>query len=503
MDGSVLDAAWEGLRLVFSWPWILYPLAGTVLAMLFSASPGLNSSSLMALAIPLTYAWEPLPVMLLFGALVGGATFMGSMTAILFNIPGKPSNAVTLLDGYPMTQQGRAKTAISCAATASALGSTFGIVMLIALIPVMREAAITLGPPEYLMLAIWGLTTLAALTGNSLPKGLIAAGIGLLLAFVGYDPRTAELRFTFGFDYLRDGFNLVPVFLGLFALAEIIDLMASGRETLSGKRQSSELRGSVGEGVRSVFRHFGLFLRSSIIGTVIGIIPGIGSSVAGFIAYGHASQTAGPDSKFGDGDIRGVLAPEAANDAKDGGALVPTLALGIPGGTGTAVLLGALMLHGLVPGREMLTEHLVLVFVLVWSLFLSNWITSLLGLSLAGPMAKLSTIRTSRLVPVILSLAVIGAYQYRGQVADVICAMAFGILGYLMKRFDWPRIPLVIALVLAPLFENNLHLTLRLQELGRIDIWTRPISLGLMVLTVVSLLLPGVLARRRREKAVK
>jgi len=500
MDGGVVDAALEGLRLVFSWPWIVYPLAGTVLAMLFSASPGLNSSSLMALAIPLTYAWEPLPVMLLFGAFVGGATFMGSVTAILFNIPGKASNAVTLLDGYPMTQQGRAKTAISCAATASALGSTFGIVMLIALIPVMREAAIALGPPEYLMLAIWGLTTLAALTGNSLPKGLIAAGIGLLLAFVGYDPRTAELRFTFGFDYLRDGFSLVPVFLGLFALAEVIDLMASGRETLSGTRRPSELRGSVGEGVRSVFQNFGLFLRSSVIGTVIGIIPGIGSAVAGFIAYGHASQTAGADSKFGGGDIRGVLAPEAANDAKDGGALVPTLALGIPGGTGTAVLLGALMLHGLAPGREMLTDHLVLVFVLVWSLFLSNWITSLLGLSLAGPMAKLSTIRTARLVPVILALAVIGAYQYRGQVADVICAVAFGILGYLMKRFDWPRIPLVIAMVLAPLFESSLHLTLRLQELGRINIWSRPITLALIFLTLVSLLLPGALAWWRRRK---
>lgn len=497
MDSGILEAALEGLRLTCSWPWILYPLAGTLLAMLFSASPGLNSSSLMALAIPLTIGWEPLTVMLLFGALVGGATFMGSVTAILFNIPGKAQNAVTLLDGYPMTEQGRARTAIGCAASASALGSTFGVFMLIALLPVMRHAAVALGPPEYLMLAIWGLTTLAALAGTSLLKGLAAAGIGLALAMVGYDPRTAELRFTFGLDYLHDGFSLVPVFLGLFALAEVIDLMAGGKETLSGRQRSEDLSGSVTEGIRAVFRHFGLFARSSIIGTVIGAIPGIGSSVAGFIAYGHASQTARDSSRFGHGDIRGVLAPEAANDAKDGGALVPTLALGIPGGTGTAVLLGALTLHGLTPGREMLTDHLVMVFVLIWSLFLSNWLTSLLGLALVNPMARLSTIRTARMVPFILVLAVVGALQYRGRMTDVICALAFGALGYLMKRLDWPRIPLVIALALAPLFEDNLHLTLRLQELGRIDFWSRPVVLVLLVLIILNLIIPAFLGRLR------
>jgi TctA family transporter len=452
--------------------------------MVFSASPGLNSSSLMALAIPVTYAWDPLAVMLLFGAFVGGATFMGSVTAILFNIPGKTQNAVTLLDGYPMTARGEAKTAIGCAAASSALGSTVGIIILMALIPLMRQAAVALGPPEYLMLAIWGLTMLAALAGNSLLKGLAAAGIGMALAMIGYDPRTAEQRFTFGLEYLHDGLSLVPVFLGLFALAEMIDLIVSRRATLSGRLKSQELGGSVTEGVLSVFRHFGLFLRSSAIGTVIGGIPGIGGSVAGFIAYGHASQTARDRSQFGQGDIRGVLAPEAAIDAKDGGALIPTLALGIPGGTGTAVLLGALTLHGLSPGREMLTDNLVLVFALIWSLFLSNWITSLLGLALVNPMARL-----------ILALAVLGALQFRGLMADVVCAALFGLLGYVMKRLNWSRIPMVIALALAPLFETNLHLTLRLQELGRIDFWSRPVVIGLVVLTLGNLFLPALLAR--------
>ncbi len=501
MEAGIINAALEALALVFSWPYILYPLAGTLLAMIFSASPGLNSSSLMALAIPLTISWEPLPLMLIFGAFVGGATFMGSVTAILFNIPGKAQNAATMLDGYPLTQQGQARAAIGCAAASSALGSTLGIFILIALIPVMRGAALALGPPEFLMLAVWGLTMLAALAGNSLFKGLAMVGIGLQLAFIGYDPRTAELRFTFGFEYLADGLSLVPVFLGLFALAEVIDLIVSRKETLSGKLSVGELSGNVADGVRSVFRHFGLFVRSSVIGTVIGAIPGIGSSVAGFVAYGHASQSARDSTKFGKGDIRGVLAAEAANDAKDGGALVPTLALGIPGGTGTAVLLGALALHGLAPGREMLTDNLVLVFVLIWSLFLSNWITSLLGLSLVNPMARLGTIRTTRLIPVILVLAVIGSFQYRGLPADVACAVLFGVLGYLMKRHDWPRIPLVIALALAPLFETNLHLTLRLQELGRIDFWSRPVVLVLIVLTLANLFLPAFAGRLRDIRA--
>jgi len=490
MDTTVLDAALEGLRIVFSWPYILYPIAGTLLAMVFSATPGLNSASLMALAIPITYGWEPIPVMLLFGAFVGGATFMGSVTAILFNVPGKASNAVALLDGYPMAQQGRAKEAIGSAATASALGATVGIFLLIGMIPVMRSAAIALGPAEYLMIAIWGLTMLAALAGNSLVRGLIAAGLGFQLAFIGYDPRTAELRFTLGVDYLADGLSLVPVLLGLFAIAEVIDLLASGKETIAGTRSFERLQGRMIDGVRAVFRHFWLFMRSSVLGTIIGAIPGIGGSVAGYIAYGHASQTAADNSQFGKGDVRGVIAPEAAADAKDGGALIPTLALGIPGGTGTAVLLGVLTLHGLTPGREMLTDHLVLVFVLIWSLFLSNWMTSLLGVSFVNPLARLTTIHTGRLVPVILVVAATGAIQYRGDWGDLACAMAFGVLGYFMKRYHWPRIPLVMALALAPLFENSLHLTLRLQELGRIDFWSRPMVLVLLVLTLLTVLLP-------------
>lgn len=502
MTEPILEAAWEGWRLVFSWPNVLYPVAGTLVSMLFALLPGLTGATLIAIAIPLTLFWDPLPAMLVLGAFLGGSTFMGSVTSILFNIPGRTSSVAALFDGHPLARQGHARTAIGCAAAASALGSTFGVLVLIALIPVMREFLLYFGPPEFLTLVIWGLTTLAALSRDSMLRGLGAASLGLMLSFVGYDPRTGELRYTFDFLYLRDGLPLVPAFLGLFALAEVLDLMRSGRATISGTRNANALGGSVRAGVAAVFGNFWLFLKSSVIGTVIGIIPGIGASVAAFVAYGHAAQNSrGKGPPFGSGNIRGVLAPESANDAKDGGSLVPTLMFGIPGGTGTAVLLGALTVHGLQPGQAMLDDNLTLVFVLIWSLFLSNWLTSILGIATVSPLARLTTVRTELLLPLILFLSLGGAFVYKGRVEDVLLACLFGLVGYAMKRHGWPRVPMVIALVLGPLFEQNLHLTLRLHELGRIDFWTRPVAITLLALSVVSVMVPVVqgIRNRRRE----
>jgi len=499
---AVLAAALEGLGLVFSWPNILYPIAGTLLAMFFSALPGLSGVTLMALAIPFTASWDLLQTLLLFGALLGGATFMGSVTAILVNIPGKNSNAATTLDGYPMAQQGRARTAIGCSATASALGSTFGIGMLILLLPLMRNAMLLIGPPEFLMFVVWGLTTIAVVTRGSPLKGLAMAGLGFCIGFVGLDPRTAELRYTFGSTYLSDGLSLVPVFLGIFAVAQTAELMASGKRTISGRSRVEELTGSVREGVLSVFRHFGLFLRSALTGTAIGMIPGVGGTVASFVAYGQAAQLAGRErDKFGTGDVRGVIAPEAANDAKDGGALVPTLAFGVPGGSGTAMLLAAMTLHGVVPGPELMTTHLALVFVLIWSLFFSNVLTSLLGLAAIGLFSRITVIRTHLLAPVMLGIAALGALAYRGRLGDLLVAFGFGVFGYYLNKHGWSRIPLVIALVLAPLFEMYFHLTVQLHELGRVYFWTRPIAMGLLLLTVLSLGLPALQsARARREQ---
>lgn len=487
MIPPVLSAAWEGLTLVLAWPNILYPIVGTLLAMVVALLPGLSGTTLMALAIPLTLGWDPLHVMLLYGALLGGATFMGSVTAILLNIPGTAPNAATVIDGYPMAQKGMARTALAASATASALGSTFGVILLIALVPLVSLVVPRIGPPEYLLLAVWGLIAIGTMIRGSVVKGLAAAGLGLMVSFIGQDPRTADARFTFDTVYLLDGLSVVPVFLGMFALAEVIELSASRRETISGRSRVEELGGSTIEGILAVFRNGGLFLRSSAIGAVVGMIPGLGGTVAGFIAYGEAART-DRSGTLGTGDIRGVIAPEAANDAKDGGSLLPTLALGIPASAGTAVLLGVMAIHGIRPGQELLNEELPLTFALIWALFLSNWITSVAGLSIVRPLSRLTIMRTCRLIPPIVVLATLGALASSGRIADVWIAMLFGVTGYFMKKLDWSRVAFVMALVLGPLFERNLQLTMDLQRLGRIDFWARPsvlIIIGLIALTTL------------------
>jgi putative tricarboxylic transport membrane protein len=318
------------------------------------------------------------------------------------------------------------------------------------------------------------------------------AGLGLLTGFIGLDPRTAELRYTFGADYLQDGLDVMPVFLGMFAVTEMIELLASGKATISGKTSIGALSGSVREGVGAVFRHAGLTIRSSVLGSVVGLIPGVGGAVASFVAYGHAMRHAGRGQEsFGRGDIRGVLAPEAANDAKDGAALIPTLFLGIPGSAGTAMLLVVLALHGLSPGPDLLDSQLTLVFVLVWSLFLSNWLTSILGLAVVTPLTRLSVIRTHLLLPPILSLIVVAAIIYGGRIEDVFVAFGVGVGGYYLKKYGWPRLPFVIALVLGPLFERHFMIYLQLRDLERISFWREPFAIGLAGLLVASLLWPG------------
>jgi putative tricarboxylic transport membrane protein len=493
---TIAEAAVEGFRLSISYPNIIYAVVGTIIGMFFGILPGVGPITAMALLLSFTFGWKLEPIILLFAAVQGGSSQGGSITAILVNIPGTAPNAATILDGYPMSQNGRAKVAIGASASASALGAIFGIGVLILLIPIMRAIVLVFGPPEFLMLAVLGLTVIAVVSEGNVIKGIAAAGLGLMFAFFGEDPMTGTARFSFGFEYLWDGLKLVPVFLGIFAIGEMIDLAVSGRETISGKHSLQALTGSVWEGIFSIFHHFSLFIRSSIIGTVIGIIPGIGGTVAGFVAYGQAVQTAKDPGKFGTGDIRGVIAPQASNDAKDGGALVPTVTFGIPGSEGMALLLVAMTLHGIVPGKELLTNHLVEVFLLIWALVISNVLSSIFAVMIVNVISYVTVLRTHLLVPAIFILSLIGAYAYQYEMGDVVVAFVFGFLGYYMKKHTYPRISLVIALVLGGLIERSFNQTLQLQRLGQINFFARPITLLLIVLTIIAFALPYIRSRK-------
>lgn len=491
------EAALPALLSMLEWPAPLYLVLGTLLGLLFGILPGLGGPQVLALLLPITYGMEPtLAVVLLVGAM-SAIAFGGSIPAILINTPGTAQSAATCFDGFPLAKQGKAGMAIGAAATSSCLGAIFGALILTILLPIGRMVVLAFSYPEYFMLAFMGLSVIAVISRGSLWKGLIAACLGLLFSTVGYDPVTGSVRYTFGSDYLWDGIKMMPAFIGLFAIGEAIDLFLK-REKISETTYSGKMSGIM-EGIKAVFRNFGLFLRCSIIGTVIGIIPGVGGAVANFLAYGHAVQSSKEPKNFGNGDIRGVIAPEAANDAKDGGALVPTLIFGIPGSMEMAVFLGAMILLGLEPGPRMMIDRPEIVLVLIYTLTFGNILVALIGIFGARGLVTLTYVPTSLLAPVVFMLGLMGAYVTHGMLSDMIVALIFGVLAFAMKRFDFSRIAVVLGIVLGGLAQRTFHQTLMLW--GFKGFFIRPISLGLFVVTLAMLFFPYVQARFIRPKA--
>lgn len=477
---SVLSQAFHGIGALFALQPFFYMLLGIVVGLAFGVAPGLGGITAMAILVPLTYKLDQTSA---FALLIGAASavaFGGSVSAILINTPGTNQNVATCLDGYPMTRRGEGRRAIGISATASALGGVIGAVVLLALIPVMHSIVLAFAPPEYFMLCLLGLTAIAGVSGKNMLKGLVMGGLGMLLSFVGYDPVTGTLRYTFNLLYLYDGIDIVAAVIGLFAVAEMISLMVEGQTIVS--KNVVEKPGGLLEGVKDVFRHWWLFVRSSIIGTVIGIIPGVGGGTANVVAYSHAVQTSRHPERFGTGIPEGVIAPESANNASFGGALVPTVAFGIPGSEMCVVLLGAFMLHGLVPGPEMLKEHVDLVFQMAWGVVFANIIASLIGVALMSWLVKMCSVRVSLLAPSVIAIALLGAYATAGSVGDVVVALIFGVFGYWMKKLDYPRAPLMIGLVLGNLAEVNFHLSMQIYGPGFLF---RPISLVILVAILV------------------
>ena len=492
----MLEAILSGLHALLTPQALLFMLLGVLYGLVIGILPGLGGVVAMALLLPFTYGFEPAATLaLLLGAHI--ATIWGdSVTSILFSVPGSAKGLALCFDGYPMTKQGQAKRALAASATGALMGGVIGAVFLALCIPLIRPVILALGPSEYLMMALWGLTVIATFSEGSLMKGLIASLLGVLVAFIGTDVVTATPRFTFGAEFLMDGISFPVAMIGLFAVSEMMKLFIKGTPIVD--RSLVREVSTVWDGVRDGLKHWWLVMRSSLLGLWIGVLPGVGASVAGLAAYAQAAQTSKTPERFGKGAVEGVIAPDATMGANEGGGLMPTLAFGIPGGESMAILLVAFVSLGVVPGPEMLTKKLDLVFSMVWILVIANIAVTLIGLAITPWLARLPALQANLMVPTVLSVCAVGAYAVRGRIEDVITAAVFGVLGYLMDKYLYSRANFVIGMVLATMIERNLHISLTLY--GNDFLLDRPIALGLLIFVIVTAALPFLRNWYRRRK---
>lgn len=485
--GEPVEAVRIAIDVIFDPLHLLYIFLAMLLGLIAGIFPGLGGPVALALLIPITFPLDANVALMILAANLGGTAFGGSITAILLNTPGDAPNAATLFDGYPLTRQGRAGEALGASAMASASGAILGVILLVITIPFIRQLTVAFHSVDIFWLALLGLATIAVVTRGSILADLIAGGFGLMLAFHGLNPVTGTARFTWGQNYLLSGIPLIPLIIGLFAVAEMIKLIGEGTTIAEGEVISG---GGVLKGVRSVVENWSVFLRSSLIGWIIGVVPGAGGTVANFLAYLQAQGTSDDPDSFGKGNIQGVIASEAANDAKDGGSMVPTLGLGIPGSASTAVIIGAFIINGVTPGPLLFRENLQLVFIIVFALVISNVLTSLIGLVSAKYLVKVTKVSITTVAPIVVVVALIGSFVVRNQIGDVALAVVFGLVGFLMIKFDASRVALIIAVVLAPIAEQNFHRALQISRGDAAILYARPLSLLLIILTVVVLLYP-------------
>ena len=468
---------------------------GSVAGLVLGALPGLFLAGL-TIGMTFTFGWDRSSAMFLMAGMMGSVSEGGSIPAILLNIPGEAPNAATCFDGHPMARQGQAGRAVGLAAVSSFMGALIGLIFLLILIPFAQELVLAFGPPEFFMLVIFGLLTVAYAARGNMLKGLVSAGIGVLLSLIGFSPVHGVLRFNIGSDnFLWDGIPLVPFFIGLFAIAELVNHVLRG-ETIAegGERIKVGVFGAFA-GVGEVFRHWGTLLRGSAVGILAGVIPGIGGVLANFLSYTLAVQFSKQPESFGKGNPVGIIASESSNDAKDGGSLLPTIIFGIPGSAGMAVLLGAFILHGLQPGFFFVREHMEIVWVLIFGFVVSNLLASLMAMMGADLLARVTTVRICYVVPIAFLLAIGGAYAARENIWDVAVAILAGAFGFVLNRYGYSLIALVIGFLLGVRAELSFVQSLQISDGSYAIFYGRPMTVVLMILCVIVLILPAVTRR--------
>lgn len=500
---DIVQALFNGFGVAFQPINLLLVFLGCVVGTLIGVLPGIGPISGVALLVPLTFALKmpPESAIILLAGIYYGAMYGGSTTSILLNIPGETSSVVTAIDGNQLARQGRAGPALATAAWSSFIAGTLSVIGLMTLGPLLAQWAIRFGPAEYFALMVFGFSTLSALAGKNMFKALIATGFGLMLATVGQDPQAGISRYTFGLLQLADGMDFLIVAIGLFAVSEVMMIL---EDKAPGAMQASV--GRIYLSMKEFVFTLATTLRSSVLGFLIGVLPGAGASIASFVAYTTEKRILGNKGRFGEGDLRGVAAPEAANNAAAGGAMIPLLTLGLPGSGTTAIMLGALVSLGVTPGPQMFQQHPQVVWGLIASMYIGNAMLLLLNLPLVGIFVRLLMVPSWFLLPAVLAISFIGVYAVNNNPFDLLLMTIFGLLGYLMRKFDFPLAPVLLGLVLGYLMEINLRRAMTLSNGQLSGLFSNPITgqisgiaIALWVLALLSLFAPLLLARFRKQ----
>ncbi|MDE0060347.1 MAG: tripartite tricarboxylate transporter permease [Defluviicoccus sp.] len=483
----MLEALLTGLDSIFELQVLLFLGLGIFIGIWLGAVPGLGGIIGMLLLLPFTFDMEPLSAIALLLGLFAVTTTSDTIASVMLGIPGTAASQATILDGYPLAKRGEAPRAFGAAFAVSAYGGVFGAVALAISLPIVQPLILAFGSPEIFALALLGLAMVGALSGGSMVKGLAAAAMGLLLSTVGAAQTVAEERYSMGLEYLVDDLPLIPVVLGIFAIPELMEL-ATRNISIARETASQDTRSSIREGVRDAVRHGWLATRCAAIGTYVGMLPGLGAAIVDWVAYGHAVQSARDKSRFGEGDIRGVIAPEAANNATKGGALIPAVAFAIPGSLGTAILLSALILQDIRPGPDMLTTELHITFSMVWMLVIANMVAAGLLMMWSRQVARLAFVPGHFLVPGVIVFVFMGSWL--GGLSTIeawLTCFLFGVVGYLMKAGGWARPPLILGLILGTIVENRFLLSMTTYD--GIGWLANPIVLIVLALGILTIVL--------------
>ncbi|MBE0703550.1 MAG: tripartite tricarboxylate transporter permease [Afipia sp.] len=470
---------------------------GTIIGYVVGIIPGLGASAGMALLIPFTFYMDPLTGVLLLVSLYGADHYGGAVPAITINTPGGPAEIVTTFDGYPMARQGLARRALWYALTASFVGGIFGTVVLIATAGPLASFALLFGPPEYFALGVFGLAVVARLGEADWLKATIAVLLGLFATTVGFDPISGSPRNTFGSVELLGGLPLIPMLIGLFAISEFLVSVATSESP------ETKLKENVLDRfprIRELWSLRKVLAQSSFLGTLIGVIPGAGATIAGFVAYNEARRISKSPETFGKGNPEGLVASEASNNSVVGGSLVPLFALGLPGSAAAAVLVGALGIHGLVPGPLLFERSPDLMTGIFGGLLVGNVVMLIVGLMGIRMWTRIAYVRQSITMPVVLVLAITGTYALSQSLFDVMLALIFGVVGYVAKKLEFPLAPFVLALVLGELIETSFRQSMVLFDGNYVRILYSPVAAGVFLLTVAMLAGPSLVAMRRRNR---